>query len=237
MRTLPFLLLVPALALAQVTTNDNALNALAPAAKPQTATPAHRATRHTRAKPHAAPAKPALVPPPVAAAPPPNPVIQPAPFIMPAHPPPPPPPVPVKRDAAGTATPLAANGLRITFGPNSADLNPATEAALRQVASQALAHPEMEIFITAWAPGTPDDPSTPRRLSLDRALAARAVLLRAGLVSDRIHAIAKGFNDIGTAPPDRLDVTEILPAPSTPPPIKPAEPAAGAPAPAARAPK
>jgi outer membrane protein OmpA-like peptidoglycan-associated protein len=131
---------------------------------------------------------------------------------MPTHPPPPPPPVPVKNDAAGTATALPGNLERITFGPGSSELNPATVAAIRQIASAAIANPALLITITAWAAGNNDDPSTPRRISLDRALAARAVLINAGIVSERIHALAKGFSDPGTGPIDRVDIVANIPA-------------------------
>jgi outer membrane protein OmpA-like peptidoglycan-associated protein len=144
------------------------------------------------------------------AAPPANPVIAPPPIVLPAHPAAPPPPVPVRDDARGAAVPIP-GGIRLTFGANSADLNPATLAALRGIAAAALANPAMIITITAWAPGTADDPSTPRRLSLDRALAARAVLINAGIVSSRIRALAKGMNDIGKEEPDRADILEVLP--------------------------
>jgi outer membrane protein OmpA-like peptidoglycan-associated protein len=124
---------------------------------------------------------------------------------MPAHKPPPPPPVPVKADAKGEATAIQ-SGLRVTFGAGSSDLNPATLAALRGVAAEALAKPGEIISIAAYAPGVPDDPSTPRRLSLDRALAARAVLITEGIVSERIRAVANGPDGIGTGPADRVDV-------------------------------
>jgi outer membrane protein OmpA-like peptidoglycan-associated protein len=219
MRTLFALLLIPLPALAQVTTDSGALDTLAPAAKPAapkaTAAPHH--AKHHKPPAHAA-ARPApLRAIPIPAAPPANPVIPPAPFVMPAHKPPPPPPVPVRADAAGAAT--AVDGAtRITFGAASSDLNPGTVAALQKIAAEAKANPTMQINLTAWAPGTAEDPSTPRRLSLDRALAARAVLINAGIVSDRIHAIAKGFEGVGSGPPDRVDVVEVLPPvqPSTP---------------------
>jgi outer membrane protein OmpA-like peptidoglycan-associated protein len=222
MRTLLALLLIPLPALAQVTTDPGALDKLAPAAK--SAAPAkagsgakpHHA-KHQKRQPHAASLSPPLRAIPIPAAAPANPVIPPPPFVMPAHKPSPPPPVPVRADAAGSAT--AVDGAtRITFGAASADLNPGTVAALQKIAADAKANPAMQINLAAWAPGTAEDPSTPRRLSLDRALAARAVLINAGLVSDRIHAVAKGFEGAGSGPPDRVDVVEVLPPaqPSTP---------------------
>ena len=208
MRQLIFAACVAAIAapaLAQVTTNDHALDQLAPAP----AAPVAAAPRPPRTVRHAHPAAPArrLTAPSMPAAPPLNPVIAPPAFVMPAHPPPPPPPVPVRPDAAGTATPIP-GGTRITFGAGSADLNPATLAALQAIGAQAAANPVSIVSVTAWAAGPSDDPSASRRLSLDRALAARAVLIKAGMLSDRIRAVAKGTNEIGQGPADRVDVTK-----------------------------
>ncbi len=204
--TLAFCLLAGP-ALAQVSTNSNALDKLAPpaptSAAPATtpAAPRHRPARHSPAKP--APKKPTAVAMP--AAPPVHPVILPPPIVMPAHPPPPPPPVPMRADAPGAASAIP-GGTRITFGPGASDLNPATVAAIRDLAAKALASPAYTVAITAWAPGPADDPSTARRLSLDRALAARAVMIQAGLLSDRIRAVAEGTTGIGGVSPDRADI-------------------------------
>jgi outer membrane protein OmpA-like peptidoglycan-associated protein len=224
-RILPALILVPAILMAgatraQVSTNDQSLDQLkstpaapAPTEPPAESKPKARPRRTTHVSPSRTTAKaatkatPAKPPPPLPAGPPPNPVIQPPPFVMPAHPPPPPPPVPVRDDAIGTATALPGSLERITFGSGSSDLNPATVAAIRQIAAAAIANPALVITITAWAAGNNDDPSTPRRISLDRALAARAVLISAGIISERIHALAKGFSDPGNGPIDRVDIT------------------------------
>jgi outer membrane protein OmpA-like peptidoglycan-associated protein len=220
------LMALPPAAMAQVTTNSQALDSLKAAPAPdgkaaappkQTATPPHARHTATRAAhtlaPTKAPQKSPFVPP----APPANPVIAPPPLMMPVHPPPPPPPVPLRADAQGQALPLT-DGARITFAPGGSTLNPATFAAILAIAEQAKANPAMTVGVTAWAPGTADDPSTPRRLSLDRALAARAVLIANGIVSERIRTIAKGMNDLGsTAPADRVDITRILPSPDKKP--------------------
>jgi len=215
---LPFLVaLRPGAALAQVTTNDKALEALqppaapakpasaAPAATPTVAKPAAVKPAVTRHVPHkAAPAHPAAKTPlpKVPLAPPPNPVIA------------PPPPVPVKADAVGTVTKID-GGTRLTFGPGSSDLNEATHSALIEIAGAARADKQLIVTVTAWAPGTEEDPSTPRRLSLDRALAARAVLIHEGVESERVQAVAKGFVGIGGADPDRLEIVTARPR-STP---------------------
>jgi outer membrane protein OmpA-like peptidoglycan-associated protein len=213
------LALAPA-ALAQVTTNDQALDSLrpapAPAAKPDSAESrqtTHHHPRHATRTPPAAPAKAVQKLPRIPPGPPPNPVIAPPPLVLPIHESPPPPPVPMRADAPGQATPLP-NGTRITFAPSSSTLNPSTFNAIEAIAAQAKANPAMIVGVTAWAPGTVDDPSTPRRLSLDRALAARAVLIANGIVSERIRTVAKGMIDLGTtAPPDRADIIKILPPP------------------------
>jgi outer membrane protein OmpA-like peptidoglycan-associated protein len=129
---------------------------------------------------------------------------------MPAHPRPKPPPVPIKADAEGTVTAIP-GGSRITFGSGVAALNQASYDAILAIGSLARANPALQINVTAWAPGTPDDPSPARMLALERALAARAVLINAGIESDRIIAVSKGFDGIAGAPPDRLEITAGAP--------------------------
>jgi outer membrane protein OmpA-like peptidoglycan-associated protein len=222
------LLLAASGARAQVTTNDKALQALKP--EPAPPSPAASAAAPPPAASHATPhraavrsahakAKPAPLPP-VPGSPPPIPVLVPPPPVLPGHVRPPPPPIPIKPDAVGTVAQLG-EGLRITFGPGSSDINPAMDQALLDVAAKAKSDPAAIITITAWAPGTKEDPSTPRRLSLDRALNARAILINAGIVSERIDAVAKGASDIGNLPADRMDITVARPR-STPPATAPA---------------
>lgn len=224
-------------ALAQVTTNDQALDALKPAKTapaPTKAAPAPRqAVRHTVRRPaHATP--PAKPPPQVPAAPPANPVIAPPAFVMPAHPRPVPPPVPIKTDAPGEVLPLS-GGSRITFGPGVASLNQATHDAIIAYAAKFRATPGLTISVTAWAPGTADDPSPARTLALERALAARAVLINAGVPSERILAVSRGMEGVGAGPADRLDITAAAPR-QTPPgaPVPPAAHAARSNAPGAK---
>jgi outer membrane protein OmpA-like peptidoglycan-associated protein len=222
-------------ALAQVTTDDSALRALAPAApaagkqpppQPAAAPPPHvRPPVHHTKVTTAHAAKPAL-PPNVPAGPPVNQVSLPPPQVLPVHPPVLPPAITPNPAAPTTATRLD-GGVRLVFGPGSAELNQATLDALEGVAAAAKADPLDEITVTAWAPGVAEDPSSPHRLSLDRALAARAVLIHAGIVSERIHAIAKGFNNIEGGPPDRMDVVAAHPRPTPPPAAAPTATPAG----------
>ena len=178
--------------------------------------PAHSADsgNTAAARPSTMPAGVAM-PPPVPAAPPPPPVIK-APVInVPLHPEPPPPPVPVVAGAHGAVDRIR-GGTRITFGDGSADLNAATMQALRDFAAGLKADPTARAQIDAYGNGTPDDPSTPRRLALSRGLAARAVLINAGIPSTRIYVRAIGRPGDGS-PPDRADLTRSDPdaAPAT----------------------
>ncbi len=227
MRLVPVLLAGTVLAAAapagaQVTINPGALDAL-PKAEPAHRRPPRRVAHPAPAQHRApgppaaqAPAKPA---PPVATAKPAIPATPPAilaippPVVVPMMHPPPPPPVPVSADAPGAASPIG-GGLRITFGGDRFDFNPATEAALRAFA-RGLAKADTPVTIYAYAAGSPDDPSTPRRLSLERALATRAVLMDEGIPSPRIYPRALGPAG-GTVEPDRVDVVTGAQAPPSP---------------------
>ncbi len=142
---------------------------------------------------------------------PPAPPVIPPPVAVPTRPAPPAPQVEITPDAPGSAQRTEA-GLRVTFGPGSAALNLATAQAMRGFARAV--PPDSIITIAAFAPGTPEDPSTARRLSLARALAARGVLINEGIASPRILVRALGANpSIAEGPPDRVD---LLPSPPQP---------------------
>ena len=128
----------------------------------------------------------------------------PPPIAVPTARPLPIPDAPVAVDAKGTASPLT-NGVRLTFAPESATFNPATEAVLRDFARSQLDSGSTRITIYAYASGNPEDPSTPRRIALQRALAARAVLMKNGIPSPRIYPRALGPAG-GSVDPDRVDV-------------------------------
>jgi outer membrane protein OmpA-like peptidoglycan-associated protein len=233
-------LFAPAAALAQVSVNQGALDQLKPSApsasaraRTQHARPAvrHATTSHsarsTRPEHASEPAtkpKPAPKPRPitVAPAPPPAAVLPPV-VDVPHVAPPPPPPVPVLPDALGEATPIP-GGVRITFGVGKADLNPATNDALRKIAGEVKGDATIDLNVLAYAAGNADDPSTPRRLSLSRALAARAVLISEGIVSTRIYVRALGAT-ASDGPPERVDViragTPVTPSPTSVPGAKP----------------
>ncbi len=236
---LPALVLAAALAVgpalpdahAQVTVNPGALDLLParptparPAARPvhpspPRATPAARRAAPGRPGNPPTPAAPAAGPAAAAAAPPKPtlPTIAPAVAALPPPAPVPPPRatpapiVPVLADAPGTATPRP-GGVRVTFGKDSESLNPGTEAALRALADTLKPADTTTVNIYAYATGSPDDPSTSRRLALSRALAARAVLITQGIASTRIYPRALGQVG-GETDPDRVDVVAGPPGP------------------------
>jgi outer membrane protein OmpA-like peptidoglycan-associated protein len=188
-----------------------AVTAGLPALAQTQVTPAASAPAKTH---HAAatPAKPTGVPgvlgpmPAVPLAPPPIPVIPPV-DTAPPHPTTPPTPPPVHTDAPGTASKID-GGLQLTFGEGRSDFNPATEAALLTLAQPGLANADIVYTLYAHAPGTQEDTSTPRRLSLERALMVRSALINAGIPSTRIYVHAMGANGLtDAAPADRVDVT------------------------------
>jgi outer membrane protein OmpA-like peptidoglycan-associated protein len=163
-------------------------------------------------------------PPTIPAAPPPVPVL-PAPIVVPTRPVEPPPPPTVTADAEGAVTPTP-DGIRVTFGAGSADLNPTTLAAVQSLAKAAPAQQSGTFSVVAYAAGTPDDPSTARRLSLSRALAVRSALIESGIPSPRIYVRALGASVPVPAgvPADRVDVAVALPPPGAPPPAPQAAP-------------
>jgi outer membrane protein OmpA-like peptidoglycan-associated protein len=160
-------------------------------------------------------------------APPASPLLPPAAPAPPAHPNVPPPPPPVVASAVGEVLHVP-GGTRLTFAPGSADLNPATDAALREIGAEVAKNPAEVVYVIAYASGPKDDPSTPRRLSLDRALAARAVLMQQGVPSTRIYVRALGTSAT-EGPADRVDLVvttstaavAAAPPPPTPPPAPP----------------
>jgi outer membrane protein OmpA-like peptidoglycan-associated protein len=140
------------------------------------------------------------------------PVVRLAPDIVgpePAAPAPPAPP-PIAAEAATKADPLP-NGLRVIFAAGAADLSPDSDAAIAAMAAAAASKGgDVTYDVRAYATGTQEDPSTPRRLSLARALAVRASLIARGVASPHIYVRALGAAatpDDAAAPQDRADVT------------------------------
>ncbi|NHN89729.1 OmpA family protein [Acetobacter conturbans] len=171
-----------------------------PAASTATSTPA-------ATKPAAASSSSPPPPPTIPAAPPPLPVLTPPPIPVEVHPFPMPADPPAVKDAVGEVRPIV-GGLRITFAADSAQLNPETKNAVLAFGKMLLEHPDIRGLVDVTASGVPNDPSRPRRMSLSRGLAVRAVLMNAGVPSTRIYVRVIGLPDktgIET-PADRADM-------------------------------
>lgn len=196
----------------------------APPAAPPPAPPPSTAT----AKAPAAAQPPLPVPPPLPVAPPPSAVLAPIPPPPAAAPgkPPPPAPMPVSASATGAAVPMA-GGLSITFGPGQGELSQTSDQTLQSFVRSLPRSEAISYNVVAYAAGTPEDPSTARRVSLARALSVRGVLMGAGVPSSRIYVRALGATG-GNGPADRVDVTALginVPPPSPePPPLTPKQP-------------
>jgi outer membrane protein OmpA-like peptidoglycan-associated protein len=108
-----------------------------------------------------------------------------------------PPPAPAKPAVAS---------VRVPFSENQAELSADGAAAIKGLVDSAPTADSVSFNVVAYAAGSQDDPSTARRLSLSRALAARGALLGNGIPSSRIFVRALGSQS-GDGPPDRVDIS------------------------------
>jgi outer membrane protein OmpA-like peptidoglycan-associated protein len=155
----------------------------------------------------AAPAPPPLalptgVPPPTAA---PTRLAEATPGPPAALPAPPPPHAPTPN-----ALPKGADRLTLPFFVNESDLPPAENAMLRDFAQRYGTDTQYIIRAFASPPAGDDDPSTPRRISLERAQSVAAALTDSGVQPDRLRLLALG--NAGGAPADRVDVIAMPPS-------------------------
>ena len=120
----------------------------------------------------------------------------------------PPPPQPPISDSAASAATATSGGLRVTFGSGETDLSPASASAIHGFVQSAPSGDSTSFNVVAYAAGTPEDPSTARRLSLSRALAVRSALMADGVSSTHIYVRALGAPE-GDATPDRVDVAVL----------------------------
>ncbi|HUN53015.1 MAG TPA: OmpA family protein [Candidatus Sulfotelmatobacter sp.] len=105
---------------------------------------------------------------------------------------------------ASTAT-QGPNGLRISFTGSSAELSPAVEAELSEVARM-LAGNSDRIMLSGYASGSAA--SGARRVALSRVLAVRAYLVEKGVQQPRIDVRAVGTPTDGGSP-ERVDIAKI----------------------------
>ncbi|RFD19860.1 hypothetical protein DY926_08740 [Komagataeibacter melaceti] len=215
---------------AQVTTSTSALDALGAPQRPAATPHAGEATSgstgtdipgsHAPASAIASPAALASLPP-VATQPPDNPVLRPPELHVPAHPLPLPPEVKADPQARGRAERIP-GGTRLHFTMQSAAMNSRMITALQTFATIMNRLPDQHVNIAAYGEGRRDDPSTPRRVALSRGLAARSVLIHAGVAPTRIYVRAVGLPDENAqgAGADCIDVTRsgVVASASTSPP-------------------
>ncbi|HME25548.1 MAG TPA: OmpA family protein [Acetobacteraceae bacterium] len=173
----------------QVTETPATVPQTATISPPPTATPAPQPEPPPATLPTAPPADVAMVP-----------VAPPPPVAQPATPPAPP-----ISDSATSAATTTGTGLRVTFGAGQAELNPASADAIKNIVQSAPAGDNTSFNVVAYAAGTPEDPSTARRLSLSRALAVRSALMADGVSSSHIYVRALGAAG-GDESPDRVDL-------------------------------
>src|SRR4029077_2896352 len=81
---------------------------------------------------------------------------------------------------ANSSASQSGGGLRGAFGRGQAALRPASAAAIHDLVQASPAGADTSFNVVAYAAGTPEDPSTARRLSLARALAVRSALIADG---------------------------------------------------------
>jgi outer membrane protein OmpA-like peptidoglycan-associated protein len=132
-----------------------------------------------------------------------------APIVVepPATKPEPPQAPPIAADAGGGVEPIQ-DGLRVLFATSRADLTKSTEAAIKSYLASVPRTESTSFNVTAYAAGGPEDPSTPRRLSLSRALAIRSVMIADGVASARIYLRALGAAQ-ADGPADRVDMVAL----------------------------
>jgi outer membrane protein OmpA-like peptidoglycan-associated protein len=111
----------------------------------------------------------------------------------------------VSSNATTTAAATKA-GLRVDFAPGQSELSPSSAAAIKELVQSTPSGGMVSYDVAGHAAGTPEDPSTARRLSLARALAVRSALVSDGVPSTRIFVRALGSQEAGKTP-DRVEVT------------------------------
>ena len=106
--------------------------------------------------------------------------------------------------AQPTEAPTDGN-LRIVFEPTSAEIGPRGDSLISGLSQRLTRDESLRLQIRAYAGGTPESAQQARRLSLDRALAVRLLLIERGVRGTRIDIRALG-NNAEDDPRDRVDI-------------------------------
>ncbi len=187
---------------AQVVTNSQVLNQLGAPPQHNTVTPLTSSTkRHTHSVHHHSPIQTPYISSSTVSsvsiplAPPPLPTLTPISSVIETHSFPMPPPPTIVKNAIGTVY-IISNGICLTFAPGSDHFNPKTHQALLNFVKHLTNH--RRVIIDAYSSGDKDDPSLPRRMAFARGLAARSVLIHAGIPSSCINLHVVGIPQAGS---------------------------------------
>ncbi len=104
-----------------------------------------------------------------------------------------------------TGSIAAGSSRRILFPPGSARLAADAQATLNRISTALQKNSALRLNLRAYARGSSQNASQARRLSLSRALAVRANLMRQGVRPTRIDVQALG-NKVADGPPNRVDL-------------------------------
>jgi outer membrane protein OmpA-like peptidoglycan-associated protein len=107
--------------------------------------------------------------------------------------------------AAEGAGALPAGAVRIVYASDAGEVPADSSAQLDTIAQDMLANQDKRIQVLSYAAGSPDNENKARRKSLERGLAIRSYLMKAGVPSTRIDVRALGNKTEG-GPADRVDI-------------------------------
>ncbi|GAB0118322.1 hypothetical protein [Acidisoma sp. 7E03] len=119
-----------------------------------------------------------------------------------------PPPASAASPSAGTLPP-GADTLTLPYSGEDTALGGPETAILQTFAHRSGPQFHYNVLAFASVPKGDDDPSTPRRIALDRARAVQAALTAAGIPASHIRLLARG--NAGGSPPDRVEVVAMPP--------------------------
>lgn len=107
--------------------------------------------------------------------------------------------------AAEAAGALPAGAVRIVYASDAGEIPADSSAQLDTIAQDLLANQDKRIQVLSYAAGSADNENKARRKSLERGLAIRSYLMKAGVPSTRIDVRALGNKSEG-GPADRVDI-------------------------------
>ncbi|MGB1540099.1 MAG: OmpA family protein, partial [Rickettsiales bacterium] len=97
--------------------------------------------------------------------------------------------------------------LRLTFSETETDIPFAMQGAMNELVQHLNANPESRVEAVSYAGSADEQEVIAKRISLSRALAARAYFIDQGIDASRIDVKAKGNKESGGGPAERVDIT------------------------------